>query len=335
MSSINTQNSPLNDNIRCPICMDKNGIIILTNCGHNVCGDCIFRIINSNQHRCPNCRVNITSKPVIMYAVVTNENTPEISSQINTWWTSSQSASTNLSTLSRHATHANTVQNIFNRLQNTGFGLQEGFGSGGGQSGEYQYYQTQINNNFPSLADLCLAAKEENCQVAFLDESIEKPWRIANNLLPSAYTSNQIHALNPSNTIHQLPNGWSFTPFTVGPFIIKYDVATLICRNQNSNNLHRRILIKSGMSIDFNPIILIENEIKDTYHDKELISELKIRGNDGLTLAAHMGTCAIPREELNINADRGHQVLNISIAARGVWFRNNTMGVRWHVVYVE
>ena len=329
--------SSIND-IRCPVCIERDGIIVLSNCGHNLCYECMTAIININNGNvsncsCPTCRRKIVSKPVIMFALVNNQNTTAISGQINIWWPQNIQHNTSLSTF---ATNANQVNLLQAQMNNYNFQGQSTDYYHSTYSSNIQPYVTSQNIiNCPSLYDLCLAAKEEYLHLAFIDESMDRPWRIANNLLPSTYTSNQIFGLTPSNTVHQLQNDWSFSPFTEGPFIIKYDSANIICRNQIINEFHRRILIKGDSNIDLTIIMIIENEIKRLYPTKEFISELKIRGNDGLTLASHMGTCEIPRENLNISSSRIHQVLNLTIASRGVWFRNNTIGVRWHVVYIE
>jgi hypothetical protein len=293
--------------MECPVCFSCNkGAFILTNCGHNLCPECLVSIKHSNAiFRCPMCRIEITSKPVVIQAfadTMADGVVRRVISQVDSWF---PEITHNPSRRSEHGEHY-----------------------------QPQHIMETLNHNVPivpvnRVSNTRSLERAAECEYNAIvpEEHPVKKW----NAYLSSMPAGSYFELAISSTCQNLEDGWSMYPFTNGPITITNWMTCLEKENNNSN--HRRIVIFTGEKSS-EIVHRLETKVRDFMHGKHptmhLHSELRMRGDmrvnapPQMSVGAHTGMWRYT----NNNSIYTSQV---TLACRGIWVKDNAFGCRWHI----
>lgn len=303
--------------MECPVCFscDK-GAFILTNCGHNLCPQCLVAIKQSNAtFRCPMCRTHVTSKPVVIQAFADTmadgvvRNTMR---QVDSWFPE-------IAHIDRRSSSPLSTNQI----------VQQHMLEIPPSHSMYQQRSVPVNNVYNTRILESAAACEYNAIVA--EEHRVKRW---NQQLASMPTGSYFEVAL-SDTRHDLENGWSLYPFTNGPVTIT-NWMTCLEKEANDSN-HRRIIIFTGEKSS-EIVRQLEAKASEFIQGKHvsmnLHSELRLRGGDTMlnapsqmSVGAHTGTWNHTTRTNNNNL----YTCQVTLACRGIWVKDNTYGCRWHI----
>lgn len=297
--------------MECPICfMNDRGAFLLTNCGHHVCPQCLVTMKDSsavNAFKCPLCRTNITSKPVIVQAFadcIQNGTVRQMKDLVDSWF-------------STYVPYINRVvlppppPRSRSPLSHT-------------------HAPPPIRTE-QQFGDILRIAAEREYTASIPVEHPVKQWNsdLAGFPIGSHY--------EPEIKFRRfdMGDGWQLYPFTNGPVTIT-NFMTCVERDTSLLELerpHRRITIIAGEKLAelvTNLEGVAQNFINGT-GGLRLQSELNMRSvpwtDQGiLSICAHSGTWSNP----NTVANKTYTKL-MTLACRGIWVRHNLFGCRWHI----
>ena len=303
--------SKLLESITCPVCIDKVGVYALIECGHNLCSGCIRGIQNiSRQIKCPICRVKVTKKPII-FRPLAEYLESGVASQMETFFNTLFNDNANANT------NANTNANITNLFDYDGL---------------YARPNTRIiNNNNPGNAgnvnNLGQQINIEQLQLQAECEYNYNDWDISEENV----MLHEIAQYTVGRTIYRLTSeNFSFIKKNrEAKAIVFKDTFKIIERYNPLNNRinHRRvILVLENLNI-IDKIHTIERMISVKLPSYILRSEMRERNGYQNTLGVYTGLADIQHSNTGIITKQ------LQIGAKFVWFKNNIMGIRWHILH--
>lgn len=311
-------NDPL-EIFKCPVCFDKIGVYALTECGHNLCSDCIRGINNSSRSiKCPLCRAPITRKPVIFQPLASHlENgiIPIMDALFETMFNTTNQITSPISNFS----------SIINRSNN----------NIGDPRDRYLTNNTNYTyNTLPSFLPYNPTLRELETQACyeFNYQNLNSYWYQNHEI--SIQSDIQYYKLNNFEFSFNDEHFHSFLSENSNGIIynipiIFEDTFKLYERTSSRSNYRRVTLILENLNI-INKLQAVENILRTKYPSSILRTELGARNNYQNTLAVHTGITNLPNDS-NIE---NYITIKLKIAARFAWIKNNRMGIRWHIIEV-
>ena len=291
--------------MECPVCFaSNNGAYLFTECGHSICPNCIIRMHEISAHlRCPMCRVSINRAPVIVQAFASHmpEGLVRTMAQNFANWFIYTNESSNASNASNDINPLNYSTNI-NDID----------------------YVSETNGSY---ANDTIVSQNLQLENPLIDAAAQE-WNIITNN-ESFNTNNSITDIEFTNNTHNLPNNWTFRPFTR---MYTLDTSRVNSTRQlefvermspNQRRRFRRVVIYLDNNRLVNEIQNLENNMFTRYSTLRPFSELGLRNNRYTIYAYSLNN--------DFNEPLINRSINIKLVCRGVWTHNGQVGCRWFV----
>jgi len=255
----------------------------------------------SQSLKCPMCRVAITRAPVIVQAFASNM--PDglvrtMNQNFTSWFTSSSSASSPSSTnFTSSYIPANSAE-YASMLHGSGASVQD----------------TQIVSSHLQQENALISAAAQEWDIITTGEDF--------NL------SNNITSLTLLNRGHNLPNNWTFIPFTEmytldTNYTLNRQIHFAERWNPNQRKRFRRVVIYLDDNRITNTIRNLEQHVFSMFSTLVSFSEIGIRNNRHSICAYSLSS--------DFNEPLLNTSTNITLTCRGAWTHDGRIGCRWFV----
>lgn len=222
----------------CPVCFDKPGVYLARQCGHGLCEDCICKVLNIPNAKCPTCRAVFMERPLLIQAfasTLADGVVRSLNDKFNMLWPTIKETPA----ITQTPVMASPTPHV-------------------------------VNQNDVAQNELLAVTQVEFNSGVTLHGNVET-LQPNNARHPLKFMDIQL------NIAHYLENQWVHIPFTDGPLVFhyKFDVYPPI---NNPGGMHVRRYIKVGLNmIDFIKNIEQRLEDHLSTESGSLRSEIQIR----------------------------------------------------------
>ena len=284
--------------MECPVCFSSDsGAYIFTECGHSTCPNCIIRMHDISQHlKCPMCRVAITRAPVIVQAFAASM--PDglvrtMTQHFATWF----SRPTDYTNSTSSYTTANSAEYV-SMLHGSSVSVQD----------------TQIISSHLEQENVLISAAAQEWDIITTGEDFN--------------INNNITSLTLLNRAHNLPNNWTFTPFTEmytldTNYTLNRQIQFAERWNPNQRKRFRRVVIYLDDNRITHTIRNLEQHVFSMFNTLVPFSEIGVRNNRNSVCAYSLSS--------DFNEPLLNTSTNIRLTCRGTWTHDGRVGCRWFV----
>ena len=297
-----------NESLQCPVCLDKYGSYLLTECGHTLCDTCIIKINEqSGIIKCPLCREIVKNKPILVQVfagTLSSDEKLRITEKFNQLFPVNQNQSIPVQ---------NQIQHSVNNLE-----LVEN------AKKEFEFYYPTIEGiSWEGIPNII------NSNQTYATDNISSLRRIV--------LINQKFALSGSAR-----NQWFFSPFLSSPIIFKdtFRIIDRDCNRVDNVSRHRRIiLVMTNLQTNFVKTMAnrVIEEVNRAFSSQLVIPNIFQYSyyNDIINRCGFTNTLCVHSGNWNIQSTFGYNTVyskELVIACRGIWFNENNYGFRFHIM---